>query len=171
MMRFLELAKKRYSCRSFKEKEVEKEKIEKIIEAGLVAPTAKNSQPLKIWVVNGEAIKKFREASEIRFETPIYFVVGAKEEEAFVRASDGKNFAEVDASIVATHMMLEIEELDLATVWVGSFNVPNLKKAFPEMEGYELIAVFPVGYASEEASPSPRHLEYKAIDEFVEYLK
>ena len=73
-MDFLELAKERYSCRKMNEKSVEKEKMEKILQAGILAPTATNAQPYKIWVVESEdAKKRLAEANRYIFGAEIIF--------------------------------------------------------------------------------------------------
>ncbi len=173
MKDFLSLTKERYSCRSFSDQEVEPEKIEKILEAGLDAPTAVNKQPVRIWVMKSdEALQKVYSCTKFPFvsETKVIFAIGAKKDEGWVRKYDGKPFAEVDASIVATQMMLEIEDLGLASTWVGSFDAPKMKELFPEMEDYELIALFPTGYAAKDGVPSPRHTQRKEKDEMVKEL-
>ena len=157
-MDFLELAKKRYSCRSISDKPVEDEKIEKILKAGMLAPTAVNFQPFKIWVVkSAEGVEKIGKITTCTFGAPLFFVVGGLEANAWNRKYDGKNFADVDASIVATHMMLEVEDLGLASTWVANFDAVKIKELFPEMTDYNLIAIFPVGYANSDAKPSERH--------------
>ncbi len=170
-MEFLELAKQRYSCRKFSDKKVEKELVDKIIEASIVAPTAVNKQPFKIWVMESEEAKEnIRQVTKYTFGAETFLVVGYKEDEAWVRKYDNRNFADVDASIVATHIMMEIDDLGLATTWVGHFNAPKLKELCPQMEQYGLIAIFPIGYAAEDATPSPRHSERKGKAEIVEVL-
>ncbi|WP_288885498.1 nitroreductase family protein [uncultured Eubacterium sp.] len=170
-MEFLELAKKRYSCRSISDKPVEDEKIEKILKAGMLAPTAVNFQPFKIWVVKSkEGVEKIGEITTCTFGAPLFFVVGGLEESAWNRKYDGKNFADVDASIVATHMMLEVEDLGLASTWVANFDAVKIKELFPEMADYNLIAMFPVGYANSDAKPSDRHELSKSRDELVKEL-
>lgn len=99
-----------------------------------------------------------------------FLVVGCKPEQAWVRACDGRNFADVDGSIVATHMMLELQQLGLATTWVGSFDVPKLQSLCPALAGWDLIAVFPLGFAAEDAAPSERHFLRKTAEEAVTVL-
>lgn len=170
-MDFLTLAKERYSCRTLSEMPVEREKIEKIIEEGLLAPTAKNAQPYKIWLIESEeAIGKLAEVTPFTFGAKTFFVVGANREVGFVRKYDGTNFADIDASIVATQMMLEIADLGLGTTWVGHFDAPKMVEFFPEMKGYSLVAIFPVGYPSEDAKPNERHFIRKGKDEMVRRL-
>ena len=170
-MDFLKLAHERYSCRKFSDIPVEQEKIDKIIESGMVAPTAVNAQPFKIWVIKTPSeVEKVALATPFTFGTSVIFAVGAKSEGAYLRNFDGKNFSEVDASIVATHMMLEIHDLGLGTTWVGHFDPVKLKENFPQMSGYEIVALFPVGYPASDAAPSDRHEVSKSFDELVEVL-
>ena len=170
-MNFLELAKKRYSCRSFSDKEVEKEKLDAILEAGQIAPTGKNAQPWKAWVFTGSALEKFQAVSKLAYKTPIAILVGSNPEEAYVRPYDNANFSDVDASIVVTHMMLEVEEKELATVWVGHFDSKAIQEEYPETSKYHLIAILPIGYASETAEPSPRHFETKALEDLYDFKR
>ena len=170
-MDFLELAKERYSCRKLSDVPVEKEKIDKILEASLAAPTAVNNQPYKIWVLESEdAQKKIAEVTRYTFGAKVFILLGARQDEAWIRPFDGKNYAEVDGAIVATHIMLSIHELGLGSTWVGYFNAPRLKEIYPEMADYELIALFPLGYPAEDSVPSPRHTQKKNRELTVKYL-
>ena len=170
-MDFLTLAQQRYSCRAMSDKKVEQEKIEKILKAAQLAPTAVNKQPFHIWVTDKpEDIEKIKSTTTMTFDASLFFIVGAEAETAWVRKYDQRNFADVDASIVATHMMMEIEDLGLATTWVGHFNAPKFKELFPQCANYDLVAMFPVGYASEEAKPAGLHFKRKEISEFAEEL-
>ena len=172
MKDFLDLAKERYSCRCLSDREVEQEKIDKILRAGQLAPTAKNAQPIKIWVIKSEeAINKLKEVVKMDFGAKLFFLIGADRSKAFVRPFDNANFADVDGAIVATHMLLEIQELGLNTTWVGYIDTPRLQQLMPQLQGYDLIALFPTGYADEQkGTPGPRHAERKDLSELVEVL-
>ena len=65
--------------------------------------------------------------------------------------------------------MLAIQAEGLASTWVGSFDAPKLQELFPQMAEYEMIALFPIGYA-DDAKPSPRHTERRAVEDAVEIL-
>ena len=170
-MDFLTLAHERYSCRRFADTPVEQEKIDKIIEAAVAAPTAVNYQPFKIWIIQkAEDIEKIAQTTPYTFQAPMVFAVGGKVDEAWVRKYDGKNFVDVDASVVATHMMLEIHDLGLGTTWVGSFDEDKLKDFFPVMNGYNIVALFPTGYPAETAHPSRLHTTRKDSEVLVEVL-
>ena len=167
-MSFLELAKARYSCRKLTDKTIEPEKIERIIQAAIAAPTAKNLQRYTIWAIKSpEAFDKLKQATPYTFGSALAFVVGAKKDGAFDRPFDKKNFAEIDAAIVATHLMLAVQDEGLGTTWVGWFDAPKLQELFPQMQGYELIAIFPVGYPAKEAKPSNRHEDRRSIADVV----
>ena len=173
MKDFLQLASDRYSVRKFANKEVEQEKIDKIIEAGIKAPTSCNSQPFKVWVAkSAEAKNKVGKSSSAPFvhEAPVLIVVGAKTKEGWVRGVDNKNFADIDASIVATHIMLSVHDLGLGTTWIGHFDEKLLKQEFDEMKEYSLIAIFPVGYIADDCVPSKMHTEYKDYEAIIKEL-
>lgn len=170
-MIFSELVKSRYSCRKMSDKPVEQKKINQILEAAIVAPTAKNLQPFKIWVLKSDnAIEKVKQATHFTFGAGTVLIVGGSPDDAFTRPVDGKNFAEIDATIVATHLLLAIQNAGLATTWVGMVEEAKLKELFPEMKNYDIVAVFPLGYAAADAQPSPRHTERKSQDELVKML-
>lgn len=172
-MSFLELVKNRYSCRKMNNKKVSSNDIDKILDAAIVAPTAVNYQPFKLWVLDSNDSKeKIKSVTNYTFDADTFIVVGSNKNEAWVRKYDQKNYADIDASIVATHIMLEIEDLGLNTTWVGSFDAPKLKELCPQMKDYELIALFPIGYKSNEdaGKPSTRHLVRKEKQTLVERL-
>ena len=93
----------------------------------------------------------------------------ADKEAAWVRGCDGKNHAEIDACIVATHMMLEAAEQGLGTTWVGVFQPELIMEYFGVPEGMVVTAVLPMGYPAEDAKPSPRHADRKPLGETVFY--
>lgn len=170
-MDFFTLAKKRYSCRKLSDKIVPEDKINQILEAGIAAPTAVNKQPYKMWLVESEqGVENMGAVTQFTFGAKKFIIVGYHSESAWVRKFDQHNFAEVDATIVATHIMMAIEEAGLATTWVGHFDEPKLKEIYPEMQEYGLIAIFPIGYAAEDAEPSNRHFERNSMEEMVKKL-
>ena len=172
-MDFLTLAKNRYSCRKFTATPVEDNKLNNILQAAIAAPTAKNVQPVKLWVFTSpDALAKIKACTPFSWmkEVPAVIVVGGTTAGAFVRPSDNRNFEDVDAAIVATHIMLAIHAEGLATTWVGYFDTNKLLEAFSEMQGWDLVALFPVGYPADDAAPSDRHNIRKSIHQMVQFL-
>ena len=108
-MEFNELIQERFSCRALSDAELPHAAMDRIIEAARVAPTAVNKQPFKIWAIESpEARAKIAETTNYTFGAGVFLVVGGKREEAWIRPYDGRNFVDVDAAIVATHIMLAI---------------------------------------------------------------
>lgn len=170
-MSFQELAERRYSCRKFTDKKVDPALLDQIVDVALKAPTAVNTQPFKIFLMNSEGVRETLEkVTPFTFGVDTFLLVGAKLDQGWVRKYDQHNFAEVDASIVATHMMMEIADLGLATTWVGHFDAPLLKELYPVLADYELIALFPIGYEAENYTPSPLHFKSKSKEEVFEVL-
>ena len=167
-MEFNTVLQRRYSCRSFSANPVEQEKVDRILEAGRIAPTAVNKQPVHVWAVScPETLEAIKGVTRSNYGAPLILVVGCRPADAWVRRYDGKNGAEVDASIVATYLMLAAENEGLATLWVGSFDPVLLKSILPGTDGYELVAMINVGYPSEGSAPSAMHGSRVAMEEFV----
>lgn len=171
IMDFLTLAKERFSCRKFSEKQVEQEKIDKIIQAGLYSPTAVNKQPFKIFEIQSEeGINKLKNATPFTFDASVFLAVGADKRIAYQRNFDNKDFSEIDATIVSTHIMLEIQNLGLGTTWVGHFDEAVLKSEFPQMKDYSIVAIFPIGYPADDVQINPLHYQSKTKEEVLELI-
>ena len=161
-MNFLELAKSRYSCRSFSNREVETEKIKKILEAGRVAPTAVNYQPQRILVIqNKEKLDKLSECTRYGWNAPLIMIICYDKNISWKRKYDNKDEGIVDASIVTTHMMLEAYSLGLGTTWIGAFNPDMVRKVYNIPDNFEIVALLPIGYPSNDATPSAMHEKTK----------
>ena len=172
-MDFIELVHARYSCRKFSDKPVSDELISKILDAGIYAPTAKNVQPVKLWVMKSEeALAKIKSCTPFPWmaNAQAVIAVGGTTAGAFVRPSDNRSFEDVDASIVATHIMLAVHALGLGSTWVGYFDTVKAKELFPDMKDYDLVALFPIGYPADDAMPSDRHTLRKSPEEMVKFL-
>ena len=118
-MDFITIAKQRMSVRDYKETKVEPEKLEQILEAAHVAPTAANLQPIRLIAVQSEeGLAKISKAANI-YGAPLAIIVCADHDKAWVRPFDQKQTGDIDASILTDHMMLQATELGLGTVWAN----------------------------------------------------
>ena len=164
-----ELAKMRYSVRSFQDTPIEEEKLNLILEAGRVAPTACNNQPQKIYVAkSGESRKKLASVCRCTFDAPVILVV------CYDRTRDWKNklmpgyeSGETDAAIVCTHMMLQAADLGIGSCWVGYFNAQAVSDALGLPENITVSALLPMGYAAENAKPLPLHTQYRDFGDTI----
>lgn len=169
-MIFSQLASERFSCRQFTQQPVEQEKIDIILKSALVAPTAVNRQPQRILVLNDkEKLSKINECTKYGFDAPLCFIICYDKSKAYNRGYDGKNSAEIDASIVTTHMMLQAQDIGLGTTWVMAFNPEKVRDCFNIPSELEVLALLPTGYPAEDAIINPLHSKYIDIDEMVSY--
>ena len=167
-MEFENVIKERCATRSFGSKKVEQEKIEKILEAGRLAPTAKNIQPIKIYVVNSdEGLNKIDKCSPCRYGANTVLIVCGDKDNAF-RKDDYSTY-EMDSCIVATHMILEATNIGVDNIWVELFDKDILKKEFNIPDNLIPVCLLPLGYKSENCPESPNHNIRKNIEEIVEY--
>ncbi len=130
-MEFLQLAKERYSMRKFSDRKIEKEKLDLILEAGRISPTAVNFQPQRILVIDSEEnLAKLKSCTPYHFHAPLALLVCYDSTVSWKRSYDNKDMGEVDSSIVATQMMLEAVELGLGSTWVGHFDPVCIRTSF-----------------------------------------
>ena len=167
-MSFLELARQRYSTRAYKDSKVEDKKLEMILEAGRIAPTAHNSQPVRIKVITSEdELAKVDECTPCRFGAPLVLLVCFDKDICWKRSFDSKSSGQVDASIVTTQMMYMAQELELSSCWVMHFNPFKTIEVFSLPDNLEAVAFLPIGYASEDAVPSASHSKRNAVSEML----
>lgn len=171
-MNFIEIAKKRYSVRSYTDKTVEAEKLDKILEAAHVAPTAANRQPVRLIVVESkDGLEKIGKGAEL-YGAPLAIIVCADHSRAWVRPYDKKQTADIDASILTDHMMLQATELGLGSVWICYFKPDVIRNEFELPDNLEPINILAIGYSDEEAADPERHSETRiSVKELVSYEK
>lgn len=169
-MDFIEIAKKRYSVRSYQDKKVEEEKLQKILEAAHVAPTAANLQPVRLIAVqSGEGLAKIGKGANL-YGAPLAIIVCADHSKAWVRPYDKKQTGDIDASILTDHMMMQATELGLGSVWICYFKPDVIRKEFGLPDNLEPINILAVGYSDEEAADPERHLQTRIpVEELVSY--
>ena len=168
-MEFENVIRKRQATRKFSNQVVEKEKINNILEAGRIAPTAKNIQPIKIYVVeSSEGLEKIDKASPCRYNAPIVLLVCGDKKQAFSKGEHSTY--EMDACIVATHMMLEATNQELDNIWVEMFDENVLREEFSIPNNLVPVCLLPIGYRDENCPESPNHNRRKELEEIVEYV-
>ena len=168
-MTFQELARARYSVRSFRDTPIEEEKMSLILEAGRVAPTACNFQPQRIYVAkSAESREKLAQVCRCTFGAPVILVVCYDRERDWKnKLMPGYESGETDAAIVCTHMMLQAFELGIGSCWVGYFNAQTVKEALGLPENVTVSALLPMGYPAENAEPLPLHAEIREFGDTI----
>jgi len=167
-MEFNEVIRRRYSCRSFDGKPVETEKIDAILEAARLAPTAKDLQPFRIYLAKSEeALARIDTIHLCRYGAPVVFIVTALKAEAYVYRGEKYDSSVEDATIVATHMMLAAENEGLGTCWINAFNPDTAESELALPEGEHVVMMLAAGYRAADAAPAPKHFERRSLEETV----
>ena len=170
MKDFLELACERYSVRKYSDKQIEDEKLEKILKAAQVAPTGNNFQPQRVFVIKSEeGLEKIRSFTPYCFNAPIVLLI-CYDREVSWKTVDGHDAGLDDAVIATTQMMLEAYDLGIGSVWVRGYDKRVLDELFDLPENMVTVALLPIGYPSEKAKPSPLHSKNVSMDVMVDYL-
>ena len=171
-MDFIELAKARHSVRSFKQDEIEEDKLSAIIEAGRVAPTARNFQPQKVYVVRSEEYReKLAGVCRFTFGAPVILVVGYDKDRAWKnRLMPPYSSGETDAAIVTTHMMLAAADMGIGSCWVGYFNADDIAKTLELPENIQITAMLPMGYPADDSAPIDMHYAVREVEDTVTFI-
>jgi nitroreductase len=160
--------RKRRSIRLYERKPVNEEKLNRVIEAGRLAPSADNRQPWRFIVVTDEKIKEKLGAAydeEWFVSAPVIIVGCAVPKEAWVRM-DGQEYWMVDVAIAMQNMILTATELGLGTCWIADFDEEAARKALKLPLGVRVVAMTPLGYPAEQRRPVGNR---KPLSEIVHY--
>jgi nitroreductase len=166
-MDFINLIQQRYSVRAYKPDPVEDDKLQQVLNAARLAPTAANRQPFQLVVIHtaGRQAELKRVYSRDWFsQAPLVIGMCALPATAWVRR-DGRNYADVDATIAMDHLILAATDLGLGTCWVAAFDPFAACEILKLPNDVEPIAFTPLGYPADQ----PRAKERKPIDTFVRY--
>lgn len=170
-MEFKEVIKNRYSCRKYSDRNVEPEKLSAILEAGRVAPTAKNLQEQRIYVLQSEeALAKIDSVTPCRFGAPVVIAVAFDKNDVYTYPGGMKSSGDEDATIVATHMILAATDEGLGSCWLNRFDPQQTAELLGLPENEELVMLMDIGYAAEDAEPAPMHEKRKDIAATVKFL-
>lgn len=173
-MSHIEVCRERRSVRTFEERPVEQEKLDLILEAGRLAPTAANKQPQRIYVLrSAQAMDKAREAAgRMMHNATTALLVCYDEDESWHATNFGEpNYdgGEVDAAIVTSAMMMEATDLGVGTLWVRGFNSSKVAEVFELPPNIHPVCFLVLGYATEAVLAKP-HTPRKDLDETVTVL-
>ncbi|MBR5343591.1 MAG: nitroreductase family protein [Oscillospiraceae bacterium] len=170
-MEFKQLVRERYSCKKYSECPVEEEKLRAILEAGRLAPTAKNLQEQHIYVArSAEALSSIDAATPCRYGAGTVLVVAYDKENVFTYPGGKRDSGAEDAAIVATHMILAAANEGVDSCWINFFDPEKLAKALGLPEREEILMLMDLGYAAPGAGPLPNHSNRKALEETVSFL-
>ncbi len=170
-MEFKEVVKRRYSCKKFSDRQVEPEKLQAILEAGRLAPTAKNLQEQHIYVIQSdEMLAKVDAVTPCRYNAPTVVAVAFDRTNVFTYPGEKRDSGVEDASIVATHMILAAADEGVDSCWLNFLDPELTAKELGLPENEEILMLMDLGYAAEGAGPLPNHDSRKPLSETVTYI-
>ena len=166
-MQFSELVKKRYSVRSYKHEPVPDDKLQQVLEAARLAPTAANRQPFQLIIIHTAGREE--ELSRIYdrpwfVQAPVVICACGIPAQGWVRR-DGKSYLDVDIAIVIDHLTLAAADLGLGTCWIGALNPDAAREVLGLPDNVEPITFTPLGYPDDQ----PREKKRKPLYELVQY--
>ncbi len=170
-MEFSRVIRERYSCKEYSARPVEKEKLEAVLEAGRLAPTAKNLQEQRVYVLQSdELLAKVDQLTPCRYGAPVVLAVAFDTQNVFTYPGGRRDSGVEDASIVATHMLLAAADQGLDSCWLNFFDPDVARETLGLPENEEVLMLLDLGYAAQGAGPLPNHGARKDLSETVRYL-
>ena len=170
-MEFKEVIRKRYSCKKYDVRQVEADKLAAILEAGRLAPTAKNLQEQHVYVIqSADALAKIDSVTPCRYGAPTVLVVAFDKNNVFTYPGDKRDSGIEDATIVATHLILAAADEGVDSCWINFFDPEKMAKALELPENEEILMVLDLGYAAQGAGPLANHTNRKPLTETVTYI-
>lgn len=170
-MEFKKVVTERYSCKKFDSRQVEPEKLTAILEAGRLAPTAKNLQEQHVYVVQSpEMLAKIDTVTPCRYGAPTVLVVTFDKDNVFTYPGGKRDSGVEDTTIVATHMILAAADEGVNSCWLNFLDPEQVAAALELPANEEVLMIMDLGYAAEGAGPLANHTNRKDLSETVTYL-
>jgi len=172
-MEFYDLISSRESIRNYDtQKTVPGEVLERILDAGRLAPSAVNYQPWKFKVISSPGMLEKVRTCYVRswfHEAPHILIVTGFRDKAWKRSFDGYNSIETDLAIAMTHLILAAENEGVATCWIAHFDPALLRKTLELKDNEEVFSMTPLGYPKEDFGKLMKK-NRKTLEEIVEFL-
>lgn len=162
-----EAIRKRRSIRKYLPRKIENDKLDRVLEAGRLAPSARNLQEWKFIVVRDDGRRKrLAEAAKGQTfvgEAPVVIAACATITDYVMTC--GQLTYPIDLAIAVEHMVLAAAAEGLGTCWIGAFYEEEVKKVLSIPPEIRVVALLPMGYPDESPAPRPR----KEMDEIVAF--
>lgn len=151
--------KKRRSIRSYLPKDIEEEKLLRVLEAARLAPSAKNRQEWRFAIVRSkekreELVSKAAPHQPFMLSAPVIIAAYALDKDYVMKCGVPAHY--IDISIALTHIHLQAVEEGFGTCWIGSFDQNKAKEVLGLPPEAEVVQLMTLGYPAEEPPPRPR---------------
>ena len=156
-MDIYEAIKKRYSCRAYENKSIDSARLNRLLDAARLAPSAKNLQDWRFVVVTDESMKRkvAEAANEQMFIADAAVIIVACSNSDYVM-SCGQPIAAIDVAIALEHIALAAVQESLATCWIGSFSADKVRQVLDIPADIEIVELMAVGYPADKARIAKR---------------
>ena len=170
-MDFKDVVRDRYSCKSYDGRKVEQEKLDAILEAGRLAPTAKNLQEQHIYVVQSDdGLAKIDKVTPCRYNAGTCLIVTFDKNNVYTYPGSQRESGVEDATIVATHLMLAAANEGVDSCWLNCIDLEMTHSVFNLPDNEEVLMILDLGYATPGTGPLSNHGKRKPLSETVTYL-
>lgn len=170
-MEFQDVIRRRYSCKKFDARPVEDEKLMAVLEAGRLAPTAKNLQEQRVYVLRSpEALAKADAVTPCRYGAPVVLAVAFDRNNVFTYPGGKRTSGVEDAVIAATHMLLAAADQGLGSCWINFFDPDKAAELLGLPENEEVVMLLDLGWPAEGAGPLPNHASRKPLADTVAWM-
>ena len=170
-MEFTNVIRERYACKKYDGRPVPAETLQEILEAGRLAPTAKNLQEQRIYVLqSAEALAKFDTLTPCRYGAGTVLLVCFDRNDVYHYPGGLRDSGIEDASIVATHLMLAAKNAGVESCWINRLDPDEAAKVFELPENETVLMALDLGYPAEGAGPLANHMSRKTLEETVRFL-
>lgn len=169
-MELIEVMKQRYSCKNYSDKKIDDKILTEILEAGRLAPTAKNGQIQKVYVLNSEeSLKMVDEVTPCRYNAQTVLAISYDKNSVYVYPDGVSNSGMEDTSIVTTHMMLRAKDLGVDSCWLNFFDPNKLHDLLGLPENEQVAMLLDLGYPKDGVGPLANHNSRKELSQTVIY--
>lgn len=161
--------KNRYSHRTFRSEAVPDTHLQQILAAANLAPTAHNKQAFHLYVLQGDGVDAWlTKVTKCNYHAPVNILITQDTSESWKREDHYDN-GPIDIGIVGTHILLTATELGLGSCWIGVLDEPAIRAGLNLPAHEQPVALFEIGYPTDDAKPSPLHTQRKGVDALVSY--
>jgi nitroreductase len=170
-MTFLDLAKRRFTCRKFMPLPLPIDKLMYILESGRVAPTVGNLQSVRLFVIDQpDLLRKLKLRVQLH-DAPVAILVGSDPQVAYKDQALSVDASVADATVCTTHMTLAATDIGLASLWISKFDPEWVKSQYELPEGIRLIHILALGIPDQTKDPDRHTLERLPLSRMVTTLK
>jgi len=170
-MELKEVMKARYSCKKYNGEKLSRVQLGAILNAGKLAPTAKNLQEQHIYVAeSADALAKIDAVTPCRYGAPTVLVVTFDKTNVYTYPGGVYQSGVEDATIVATHMLLAAKDQGVDSCWVNNFDPDALHDSLGLPDHEQILMLLDLGFAADDAGPLPNHTKRKDLSDTVSYI-